>query len=60
MYSIIAGTILLALVHALIPNHWLPLVAVGKAEKWEKSELMLVSYPLLQHQPMCWVQSFSE
>ena len=43
MYSIIAGTILLALVHALIPNHWLPLVAVGKAEKWEKSELMLVS-----------------
>jgi len=43
MYSIIAGTILLAIIHALIPNHWLPLVAVAKAEKWEKSELMLVS-----------------
>ncbi|MFZ6024466.1 MAG: hypothetical protein ACOYVG_08450 [Bacteroidota bacterium] len=43
MYSIIAGTILLAIIHALIPNHWLPLVAVAKAEKWDKSELILVS-----------------
>lgn len=43
MFSIITGTILLAVIHALIPNHWLPLVAVAKAEKWEKSELMLVS-----------------
>jgi len=31
MYSVIAGTVLLAVVHALIPNHWLPLVAVAKA-----------------------------
>lgn len=43
MFSIITGTIFLAVIHALIPNHWLPLVAVAKAEKWEKSELMLVS-----------------
>ncbi len=43
MFSIITGTILLAVIHALIPNHWLPLVAIAKAEKWEKSELMLVS-----------------
>lgn len=43
MYSIITGTILLAITHALIPNHWLPLVAVAKAEKWERSELMLIA-----------------
>ncbi len=43
MYSIITGTILLGITHALIPNHWLPLVAIAKAEKWEKSELMLVA-----------------
>ncbi|MBN9299241.1 MAG: hypothetical protein J0I41_19725 [Filimonas sp.] len=43
MYSIIAGTVLLAFIHALIPNHWLPLVAVARAEKWERSELLLVS-----------------
>ena len=43
MISIITATIILAFVHALIPNHWLPLVAVAKAEKWEKSEVMLVA-----------------
>jgi cytochrome c biogenesis protein CcdA len=43
MYSIIGGTIFLAIIHALIPNHWLPLVAVAKAEKWEKQDLLLVS-----------------
>ncbi len=43
MYSIISGTILLGITHALIPNHWLPLVVIGKAEKWEKYELMMVT-----------------
>jgi nickel/cobalt exporter len=44
MYSIITATILLGLVHALIPNHWLPLVAVAKAEKWERAELLSVAF----------------
>lgn len=39
MFSVIAGTVLLAMVHALIPNHWLPLVAVAKAEGWKKKEV---------------------
>ncbi|WP_204276953.1 hypothetical protein, partial [Escherichia coli] len=43
MYSIITGTILLGITHALISNHWLPLVAIARAEKWEKYELMLVA-----------------
>ncbi|MES2881762.1 MAG: hypothetical protein V4676_06415 [Bacteroidota bacterium] len=43
MLSIISGTVLLALVHALIPNHWLPLVAVAKAEKWKPKEVNLVT-----------------
>lgn len=43
MYSIISGTILLGITHALIPSHWLPLVAIGKAEKFEKYELMMVT-----------------
>ncbi|MDB5253003.1 MAG: hypothetical protein JWP27_2172, partial [Flaviaesturariibacter sp.] len=30
MFTVIAGTVLLAFVHALIPNHWLPLVAVAR------------------------------
>ncbi len=43
MYSIITGTVLVALIHALIPNHWLPLVAIAKSEKWDRYELMIVS-----------------
>lgn len=43
MYSIITGTILLGVVHALIPNHWLPLVAIAKTEKWTNYELIMVT-----------------
>lgn len=43
MYSIITGTIFLGIIHALIPNHWLPLVAIAKSEKWDRNELMLVT-----------------
>lgn len=44
MFSVLAGTILLAIVHALIPNHWLPLVAVAKAEKWKQKEVTTVTF----------------
>ncbi len=44
MFSLIAGTFLLAIVHALIPNHWLPLVAVARAEKWNKREVTTITF----------------
>lgn len=31
---------MLSLVHAAIPNHWLPIVTIGKAEKWTMHETM--------------------
>lgn len=40
MAQLLSGTILIALVHALIPNHWLPLVAVAKAEGWKNGSLL--------------------
>lgn len=43
MFTVIAGTVLLALVHALIPNHWLPLVAVARAEQWKPKEVTTVT-----------------
>jgi putative Mn2+ efflux pump MntP len=43
MFSVIAGTILLAIVHALIPNHWLPLVAVARAEQWKPKEVTVIT-----------------
>jgi len=38
MITLIGGAVLLSLVHALIPNHWIPLVVLGKAEKWSKRQ----------------------
>ncbi len=43
MVQIIAGSILLSVVHALIPNHWLPFVAIGRAERWSIRETLVVS-----------------
>lgn len=34
MFHIIISSIVLSVVHALIPNHWLPIVAISRAEKW--------------------------
>ncbi|MEI7660770.1 MAG: hypothetical protein WCK34_01160 [Bacteroidota bacterium] len=34
MYQVFIGSLMLSIIHALIPNHWLPLIAVGKTEKW--------------------------
>ena len=44
MFSVLAGTVLLAVVHALIPNHWLPLVAVARAEGWKQRDVTSVTF----------------
>jgi nickel/cobalt exporter len=44
MFTVIAGTVLLAFVHALIPNHWLPLVAVARAEGWQQKEVNGITF----------------
>jgi putative Mn2+ efflux pump MntP len=43
MWQLILGSILLSLVHAAIPNHWLPVVAIGKAEHWSQRESLFVA-----------------
>jgi nickel/cobalt transporter (NicO) family protein len=40
MYQIFIGSLVLSTIHALIPNHWLPLIAVGKTEKWTRSQTL--------------------
>lgn len=42
-FQIFVGSFLLSIVHALIPSHWLPLVAIGKAEKWSTAETTTVA-----------------
>jgi len=38
MFSLILGSLLLSITHALIPNHWFPLAVVSKSENWSKTE----------------------
>lgn len=43
MIQLLLGSLLLSLVHAAIPNHWIPLVAIGNSEKWKKSTTLAVT-----------------
>lgn len=38
--QIIIGAFLLSIIHASIPNHWIPLVALSKSEKWTEKFTM--------------------
>ncbi len=38
--QIMIGALLLSIVHASIPNHWIPLVVLSKAEKWNEKSTM--------------------
>ena len=41
LLQVFLGSLLLSAVHACIPNHWIPLVAIGRAERWDRSEALL-------------------
>jgi nickel/cobalt transporter (NicO) family protein len=40
MWQIFIGSLVLSLIHASIPNHWIPLIAIGKTEKWTLKETL--------------------
>ncbi len=42
MVQLLVGSIVLSLVHAAIPNHWLPIIAVGKSERWSRAEILWI------------------
>lgn len=41
--QIFFGSLLLSLVHATIPSHWLPLIAISKSEHWSEKETVWVT-----------------
>ncbi len=41
--SIILGSLVLSVLHALIPNHWLPVLAIGRKENWTIAETTSVT-----------------
>ncbi len=44
MTSIFIGSLLISLLHAVIPNHWLPVLAIGKKEKWSLAETSRITF----------------
>lgn len=44
MISIITGSIILSLLHATIPNHWLPVIAIGRKQNWSLNEVTRVTF----------------
>ena len=43
MTEILIGTLLLSLWHALLPNHWLPILAVQRRQHWSLREVSRVT-----------------
>lgn len=44
MFSIISGALIISLLHAVIPNHWLPIIAIGRKEHWTTAEVTKVTF----------------
>jgi len=43
MLTLISGSLFLSLLHAIIPNHWLPILAIGEKENWSLQEVLRVT-----------------
>ncbi|MEJ7830896.1 MAG: cytochrome c biogenesis protein CcdA, partial [Segetibacter sp.] len=44
MVSIITGRLLISLLHAFIPNHWLPVLAIGRKEGWSLGKTSRITF----------------
>lgn len=44
MEAIIVGTILLSLLHAIIPTHWLPVLTVGQTLRWNIAQVSRMTF----------------
>jgi putative Mn2+ efflux pump MntP len=43
MLSILAGAFLMSAAHAILPDHWLPMILISKAERWSQAETLWVT-----------------
>jgi len=44
MNQILIGSILLSLLHAVIPSHWLPVLSIGKKDNWTIRQVTQVTF----------------
>ncbi|MBC8224552.1 hypothetical protein H8E65_08190 [Candidatus Bathyarchaeota archaeon] len=43
MLSILAGAFLVSVTHAILPDHWLPMILISRAERWSQTETLWVT-----------------
>jgi len=43
MLDILVGAFVVSTIHALMPDHWIPLVLISRAEGWSQGETMWIS-----------------
>ena len=43
MEQLIVGSLILSILHALIPSHWLPVIAIGRKENWTSGKVVRVT-----------------
>ncbi|MBK6699396.1 MAG: hypothetical protein IPG55_05765 [Saprospiraceae bacterium] len=46
MHELIIGTIIISLMHAIIPSHWLPILTISKTHHWSNFETIRVTFLL--------------
>ncbi|HRD39069.1 MAG TPA: hypothetical protein PLC65_10590, partial [Bacteroidia bacterium] len=43
LYQLIIGTVTISVLHALIPSHWLPILAFEKKFNWTKEQTLRIT-----------------
>ena len=43
MLSVLAGAFLVSAAHAILPDHWLPMILISRAEKWSQVETLWIT-----------------
>jgi nickel/cobalt transporter (NicO) family protein len=43
MIQIVFGAVILSIIHAMMPDHWIPVVMIGKAERWSRKEIFWIT-----------------
>ncbi|GAA4455636.1 hypothetical protein GCM10023189_23670 [Nibrella saemangeumensis] len=43
MESLLIGSLVISVIHAALPNHWLPVVLIGRSENWSLRDTLSVS-----------------
>ena len=43
LLQILSGAFIISILHALMPNHWLPVMAIGKKQHWPHSKIILIT-----------------